>query len=257
MDDDLILLEYHDNFADNISTLAYCDILKKNIKTKCCYENLTYKREHFEHDMSNFSFEYNFTSTARIKKMIDNAYNLNKFYISNKTIANSKKIKKGILNLKHFQIDDSKLLTKNFIEKIKFNNTDFIKNHDVLEEILQNNSIGMYINSKDINKIDYNFIKKAAKRLNKYLKKPILYIFSKNLDETKLDLCINYKIINLSDWREEFYFLKSCKHKIILNLENSYSQNFWASIISEKSYCYCVYDKSLQQKSIKNNWIPI
>lgn len=257
MDNDLILLEYQENFADNISTLAYSDILKKNVETKCCYENLTKKRDVFEKNMSNFSIEYDFTSSARVKKMIDSAYNLNKFYISNKVIAKSKKIKKGILNLKYFQIEDRELLSKDFIDKVKFNNVDFIKNYDILEEILQNNSIGMYINPKDTNKIDYNFIKNATKRLNKYLKKPVLYIFSKNLNADKLDLCIDYKIINLNDWKEEFYFLKSCKHKIIPNLENSYSQNFWATIIAEKSYFYNVYDKSLKQKCTKNNWIQI
>lgn len=257
MEENLILLEYQDNFADNITTLAYCDILKKNSNIKCCYENITKKRDIFEKNMSNFSFDYMFTSSARIKKAINGANSVNKFYLSNKELKKPRKIKKGIINLKHFQIDDYALLNDEFINKINFNNTDFIKNHDILEEINQNSSIGMYINTKDINELDYNFIKKAAKRLNKYVKKPILYIFCKNNNFNDFDICINHKIINLSDWREEFYFLKSCKHKIILNLANSYSQNFWAAKISEKSYYYNIFDKSLSKNNIKNNWIGI
>ena len=39
---------------------------------------------------------------------------------------------------------------KDIKEKLKFEDKDFIQNHDILETILSTQSIGLYINKKDI-----------------------------------------------------------------------------------------------------------
>lgn len=259
MEKELILLKYQDNFADNISLLAYKSILEKECGNKCYFENNTQKRDIFERKMSNFSVDYNFISTAKVQKLIENPHKQNKLYISRKEISKKRKIKQGIVDLKHFQIEDTNLLDDEFLNKIKFNNTDFIKSHDILEDILTSNSIGLYLNKQDIesNKVDYEFIQKATKRLNKYIKKPFLYVFSEIDIKHKINTCVNYKVITLSDWKEEFYFLKSCKHKIVPNLEKSYSHNYWATLLNQKSYHYCVYDKTLKQKTKLKNWIEV
>lgn len=258
MEENLVILNYHDNFADNFSSYAYSKILEENSGISCCYENKTSLRTAFEEKMSYFDMEYKFISSARIEKLTKKADNLNKYYINSKDIA-KKKIKRGIINLKHFNLDDTKYLPKDLISVFNFKNNDFIVNYDILEEINSKNSIGLYISKKDIddNKIDFKFIKKATKRLNKYLKKPKLFIFTNADLDFKIDSYIDYEIVNLRDWKEEFYFLKSCKHKIILNSQNSYSNGFWAALMSELDYHYIVYDKNLNQKTKKLNWIAV
>ena len=259
MEDKIILLKYQSNFADNISLLAYSNIIESKSEIKCCFENKTTDRNNFESKMRHFDLDYNYTSTSKVEKMIENTLNINKLSIDRNKILHSKKIKKGIVNINHFQLDDYNLLDTDFLKHVKFNNLDFIKSYDILEEISQHNSIGLYINEKDIknNEIDIVYIKKACKRLNKYLKKPILYIFSQEKINSLEGLDINFKYINLRDWKEEFYFLKNCKHKIILNAQNSYSSAFWAAKLNEKEYNFNIIPKSLKQKTNNLNWISI
>jgi len=257
MNKNLIILEYQNNFADNISQLAYKNIIENNSHSKCYFENITENRKTFENKMSYFSFDYDFISSAKVQNIVNNAHNLNKLYISRKEIRKNKKIKNGILNLAHFQIEDRNFLSDDFINQIKFNSHDFVKSYDILENITTTSSIGLYINKNDVNSINYTFIKNAVSRINKYVKKPILYIFCENNITKNLNLNIDFKVISTIDWKEEFYLLKSCKHKIIPNLTNSYSQNYWAAILNEKEYLYVVYDKNLKQKVDKLNWIEI
>ena len=216
MEENFVILNYHDNFADNLSSLAYSKILEEKSGINCCYENKTSLRTKFEEKMSFFDIDYKFISSARVETITKRANNLNKLHINSKDIP-KKRFKKGIINLKHFNIDDVKFLPKEILSNFDFKTRDFIVNHDILEEILSQNSIGVFIDETDLKqgKIDFDYLKRATKRLNKYLKKPKLFIFLKNTSSLNLDLYIDYKILNIKDWREEFYFLKSCKHKII------------------------------------------
>jgi hypothetical protein len=66
---------------------------------------------------------------------------------------------------------------------------------------------------------------------------------------------LQQSIVNLYDWREEFYFLTNCKHKIILNSANSYSEGFWASVLNEKSYNLNVIESEIKTRKIRPNWI--
>lgn len=258
MKENFVILNYHENFADNLSAIAYSKILEEKSGTSCCYENKTIPRTKFEEKMAYFDVDYKFISSARVEMLTKKANNINKYHINSKDIS-KKRIKSGIINLKHFNIDDVKFLPNNIVSSFDFKDTDFVVNHDILEEILSQNSIGLYIDEFDANQenIDLNYIKKATKRLNKYIKKPKLFIFSKNSLNFDLDLCVDYKVLNIRDWKEEFYFLKSCKHKIILNTNNSYSNGFWAALINEKEYYYNVYDKKLNQKTQRKNWIAV
>ncbi|MBR3605902.1 MAG: hypothetical protein IKL52_07725 [Candidatus Gastranaerophilales bacterium] len=258
MEENFVILKYHDNFADNLSSYAYSKILEENSEVSCCYENKTNQRAKFEEKMSYFDMEYKFISSARIESLTQKANASNKYFINSKDIS-KKRIKRGIIDIKHFNLDDLKLLPKDIPSIFKFKNTDFIINHDILEKIQTQNSIGLYVDENDVlnNLIDIDYLQRATKRLNKYLKRPKLFIFSKTQLNLTMDLCVDYEILNIRDWREEFYFLKSCKHKIISNTNNSYSNGFWAALINEKEYYYNIYDKNLNQKTKKRNWIPV
>ncbi len=257
--ENIIILEYQENFADNLSSIVYGKILEKNTNLQCFYENDTKKRLGFENFMSNFSMNYNYISTSRVKKLTESAFLKNKLYVNSKKIKkelNNKNLKNKIINLKYFSISDIELIPKEVINMIKFNKYDFLINHDILEDIKNCQSIGLYINENDIDKINSDFIYEATKRLNKYIKQPKLYVFTKKKIQN-INSFINYEIINLLDWREEFYFLTNCKHKIILNTKNSYSEGFWAAIISQKEYSINIYDKKLKSDKKLKNWIGV
>ncbi len=262
-DNNLLILEYRESFADNLSIYAYGKILEKNQKRKCFYENNTQKRVKFENTMSSFNLDCGYISTNRVKSIAKDALNYNKIRIDDKKIIKEIKQAKSknnkILDLKYFKIDDIPYITNDILKSIEFNNYNFIKNYDLLEEISNNNSIGIYIDEKDVigNKINWVFISDAIKRLNKYVKQPIIYIFTNKNIENKISSIIPVKYINLKDWREEFYFLTSCKHKILLNTPSSYSVNFWAIILNNKDYYINIFDKNLKVKSKPQNWIGI
>ena len=253
MNKNVILVKYHEDFADNMSCYALAKIIENQTGEKICYENKPTLRNNFEKYMSSFDMKYNFISSTRIKEIAKKAYEFNSY--NKKNLKNKSKLIKN----KSFKLENIQYLNSEIINNFQFKSSDFIVNHDILEEINTQNSIGLFIDENDIkeNLINYNFILEAAKRLNKYVKRPKLYIFTKkNLNGLK-DILIDYKIITIDDWREEFYFLKSCKHKIILNSKYSYSKNFWASILNQKNYYYTIYDKKLKTKKLPNNWIGI
>ena len=259
----LLILEYQENFADNLSIYVYGKILEKNQKRKCFYENNTQKRVKFENTMSNFNLNCGYISTNRVKSIAKDALNYNRITIDDrkikKEIKSKNKSNNKILNLKHFKIDDIPYISNDILKSIEFSNYNFVKNYDLLEEISNSNSIGLYINENDIigQKIDWDFISNAIKRLNRYVKRPILYIFCSKDITNCFNSIIPAKFINLSDWKEEFYFLTSCKHKILLNSPNSYSVNFWAIILNNKDYYLNIFDKKLKVKNKPSNWIGI
>lgn len=251
MNKNVILVKYQENFADNMSCYALAKIAESQTGEKICYENKPTPRYKFEKHMANFNLNYNFMSSTRVQEIAKKAYELNK--AKNKIKTNKNKLIKNC----NFNLEDIELIDSQIIKDFEFKNTDFIVNHDILEEITHQNSIGLYIDCEDAkeNLVDYDFILKATRRLNKYIKKPKLYVFTKkNLSGLK-DIVIDYKIISLEDWREEFYFLKSCKHKIILNSTKSYSKNLWAAILNKKDYYYTIFDKKTNSKNLPKNWI--
>ena len=259
---ELIILKYQDNFADNFTSIAYGKILEKISNRKCCFENTTSKRATFENKMTNFNAKIDYISSARINKITQESYFLTRLLIDEKNIQKElkkKKAKNNIIDLKYFKIDDIKYLTPEIKKLFEFENLEFIKNYDILENIQNSQSIGLYLNKDDIenNKIDYDFIYNATKRLNKYIKKPKLYVFTNIEIENKFNSFIDYKIINIKDWREEFYFLSNCKHNIIPNTNNSYSTNFWASQINTKSYSIIAYDKKTKATAKNKTFIAI
>ena len=81
-------------------------------------------------------------------------------------------------------------------------------------------------------------------------------INNREIDENVFDNLVN-EIINNLNWMEEFYFHKECRHKIILNSDNSYSQNIWATILNEKEYNLIAYSKKAKVKNLKNNWVKV
>ena len=258
MADNIVILEYQDNFADNFTTYTYGKILQKDSSNKCFWENSTKLRSEFEKNMDYFNLEYSYLSTSRVNNIAKTALRANDKILNKTKINKIKKSKKDkLINLKHFKIDDLSLIDDEIKENIKFKEINFIKNHDILEEIQKTNSIGVYFDKKDINNIDEfkEFLSKTTKRLNKYLKKPKLYIFSK--EKFEIESNIEYKIITLNDWREEFHFLTNCKNKIIPNLKHSYSQNFWATQYNQKEYFYIAYDKKIISKTKPKNWLAI
>ena len=260
--ENIIVLKYQENFADNLSLCAYGKILENETQRKCFFENNSKKRENFENFMANFKMDYNYISTARIENITKKSYLLSRLYINDKQIhkeISKKRNSNSILNLKYFKIDDIKHLSNEITSGFKFNNTSFIQNFDILEEITNTQSIGLFINPKDLqnNEVDYNYITNATKRLNKYIKKPKLYIFSDLKVNNKINSYIDFKIYNLKDWREEFYFLKNCKHKIILNSTNSYSEGLWSAILNQKDYSINIYDKKLKVQNKYDNWIGV
>ena len=262
--ENILILQYADNFADNLSTVAYGKILQDSTKVKCFFENNINKKLLFEEKMSCFNIDYSYISRSRINKITQKHKFFEKVFIKPKDIENciSKSTKldsNKILNLSYFKIDDIVHVGNDIKQMFEFNNLDFVKNHDYLEKILTQQSIGLYINKKDIynNTVNYKFIQNASKRLNKYIKRPVLYIFStaKLKQEPKVD--IEYKILQLSDWREEFYFLTCCNHNIVLSSQDSYSEGLWGAILTKKPYSLTVYDKKIQTSIRIPNWIPV
>ena len=145
------------------------------------------------------------------------------------------------------------------MDSFDFSTSSFLLNFDILEEINQEQSIGLYISDKDFqdNSIDWGFIYSATKRINKYIKKPKLYIFGPKQIKEFIKSEINFKIINNLNWKEEFYLLKECKHKIIISNRNSYSKNLWASILNKKYDGIRTYSKNEYSKNLNRNWLAI
>ena len=248
MDKKLVVLEYQDNFADNLSTYAYGKLAQKKFNAQLYWTNDTASRDAFENKMKDFRLKKSYISNIRANEIAKKSKFMDYKDFNRNNLKGDK-----ILSLKNLKIDDIENITNDITDDFKFNNLNFVKNYDILEEINSENSIGLYINKKD--KADISYIEKALTRLNKYLKHPKLYIFTS--DEIILNSPVQYKTINIGDWREEFYFLQSCKHKIIHCSINSYSEGVWASIISKKPYCYVVYSKSMHSNKIPERWISV
>ncbi len=261
--ENLLILKYQDNFADNLSSIAYGKIFEKQKNIKCCYENITERRMNFEDMASNLFVDYDYVSTNRVQKIAHASLLSNRVYINGFNIEKeirSKTTKRSkILDLNHFRIDDIELISDDIKSMFEFKNHDFIINHDILEQIQNSNSIGIFINRYDFfqNKVDFDFIFNATKRLNKYLKKPKLFVFAPQNVRVALKSYVDFEILTLSDYREEFYLLKNCKHKIIHSAKNSYSQNFWAAILNNKNFQKVIYPDNLKPKNIPNNWISV
>lgn len=247
--DEIVLVKYQDNFADNFTAYAYSKIIEKNLGTKCCWENNSKARNDFENKMSCFSMDCDYISSARVQKIANRANNLNKIYLN--------KRKNKIIDKKLFNLDDCRFLTDEIINDFRFENLDFLQNFDVLEKIKTRNSVGLFVSSFDIDSqmIDIDYISRATKRLNKYLKKPKLFIFCDKNKSFEFDSQIDYEFIFQEDYKEGFYMLKSCRHKIILNCQNSYSQALWAAMLNESPFGYCVFDKKLKTKYKKERWL--
>ena len=248
MDKNIIVLKYHNNFAENLSNYAYGKILEKNSNCCCVYENDPDKRNNFEFLMNDFNLECNYLSKTRTDELARKSG-----YMDYSEI-NSKRIKKSrVADINLIMPSEADKITDDIKCLFNFQNREFIVNHDILEDIFSHNSIGLYISKDDLP--DVKFINAAIKRLNKYIKQPKLYIFSEHIFEIDDSICARF--LNLSDWREEFYFLQNCKHKIIHGINESYSVGFWASILSNKPFYYVVHSKKLRPSKKFINWIAI
>ena len=250
MEEKLLLIKYQDNFADNFTSYAYAKIISKKSNTKYFYENDPKSRKDFEKLMSDFNLKCDYISKNRAKEIYHDALKNDKIHINRRFIR-----KKQFVNKPHFNFRDINLIGADILNDFKFSNSNFLISYDILEEINASNSIGLYINEKD--ELDLEYVNKALKRLNKYVKKPILFIFTQKKLDIHNKLFLNPKIICIDDFREEFYLLKNCKHKIILNERYSYSEGFWAAILSQKDYYYNIYDKNIKTKNFKFNWIGV
>lgn len=254
---EVLVLKYQDEFVDNFSTYAYAKIFEKNANLRIAFENSPKLRENFEKKMANFALEYDYISSSKVQMIAKNSYNFS--YELSKKIENSKKIPKNlnksfVLDYPKFNLKDINLLDESLISSLKFKNLDFILNYDVLEKIEKQNSIGLFISCSDIEDLDNDFILNATKRLNKYLKKPKLYVFCEN-QNLKINSFIDYEILDLKNEFERFYFLQKCKNYIILNSKNSYSFNLWASVLGKKSTSFVIYKKQKKNLLLGRNFL--
>lgn len=259
----IVVLKYQNNFADNLSQIAYAKILESSSGRKFYFENDTKSRLVFDKVMSNFNLDIDYISKSKVDTIAKKSYLFSRNLINNNKIKREltrKRKSDTILNAPIFKIDDIKHLSDDIINQFKFLNEDFIVDYDILEEIKSTNSVGIFISEKDIKNddIDYDYIHKSVFRINKYIKKPKFFIFSSSKQDITLNVDnINYKILSIKDWREEFYFLTECKNKIILNSPNSYSEGFWSAVLNQKDYGIYIYDKKIKAKSAPYNWIGI
>ncbi len=256
----LLILDYQGNFADDFSVIAYAKIMKKQNKNlKYFYENKTLKRSKFEEYMSNFNLDFDsdfdYISSKKVKDVAQKSYFLNNLFLKNEKLFN-KYVKNNVLSKTHFEINDIEFISNEIKSMFSFKTFEFVKNYDILDEIYSHSSIGVFVSKDDeLTNDDLEFISNSLNRLNKFLKQPKLFIFSKNKN-IKIDTYIEYEIVDLLDWREEFYFLSLCRHHIVLDTKNSYSKNLWASIISKRDYCYTLYKKSKNIDTKKmHNWL--
>ena len=246
MDKNIVVLEYQNSFSDNLSNIAYASILEEKFNVKCVYENTTSKRDRLENMMKDLDMTCSYISKARVDEIKSKS-----LYMDYRDINSNKKINKNILNIPYFKIEDIDKINEKIKKQFSFNNTNFIINYDILEDISNNNSIGLYL---DEDEADLNYIHNAIYRLNKYLKHPKLYIFSKK--EFEIEEIVPYTFLNLNDYREEFYFLQKCKNKIIYCSKKSYSTGFWASVLSDFKG-YTIYNKNKFPNTRYNKWIGI
>ncbi len=248
-----VILDYQDNFTDNFSTIAYAKILENNENIECFYKNNDCERNDFEKNIQNLYMDFDFISSKKASDIVSTSYFLNKLFLKNKKLFD-KCVKNNVISRKKFDIEDEQYLNDEILKLFKFKNTEFIKNFDILDNILSENSIGLYISDKDnLSTKDYDFIYSAINRLNKFVKNPRLFIFT-SCESLKLNTFVDYSIINLFNWKEEYYFLSNCKHHIILNKPNSFSLNFWSSLVYSREYSYRVFNKNtkIKNKNIHN-----
>jgi len=264
MDKNMLIFEYNNDFCNNFNSIAYGSILEKKYKTKFYFENDTSKRSRFENEAKNFGIEVSYISKAKVEKIASKVNLLSSLLFNKHNINNKINIKKqikndGIFNIEKFKLCDIPQLDKETLDLFKFKNINFIKNFDILEDIQTSESISLYLGDLTANEINemFDYIQTSLKRLNKYIKKPKLFIFSNSKIDFKKDLILNYQIINISDWREEFYFLTKCKHKIIINNFKTYNKALWSAILGKKDNCYVVLSKQIADKSPYFDWILI
>ena len=65
MQENITLIKYQDNFADNFSSFAYGKMIEEQTGQKCYFENNPKSRDDFEKKMSCFDLKYSYISSAR------------------------------------------------------------------------------------------------------------------------------------------------------------------------------------------------
>ena len=238
----IVLISPNESLIGFLNSYLIKEIIEKNSNSKCFLINDPSFRKNLEDKLKFFDIDFNYIS---IKKFNDfkneNMFKIKKF---KKTLNLGKilRIKNKNLYLEEPYIDfkDRKYLTKELTKKLNFIELSFVKNYDILENINNSTSIGLYINLIDLenNLINKDFILNATKRLNKYLKQPKLYIFSKNINAEEIKSEIDFEILKLDNEYEEFYFYQKCKNKIILNAKNSSNFSIFNSLISSNRNIY-------------------
>jgi len=260
MEENLIVLDYKENFAENFSVYAYGKILSKISSNNCFYENNPKNREVFENKMKNFFLECNYISTSRVQEILRKKKSSNNKFLANihSNIKNKKKYN-GIVDLERFNVEDIQYLDEKILNDFRFRDLSFIQSYDILDDIKTTNSIGLYFSQNDIeqNNVDWDYINKAIARLNKYVKNPVLFIFSKIYVKNKIKFDIQTRLIDNLSKQEEFYFLTQTKHQIILN-NSSYSFAFWSSVLNNKTYSIKVIKKTNKKQNLNlQNWIEV
>jgi len=167
-DENILIVEYKEDFAQNLNSIAYAKILENKFQKRTYFKNITSQRNFFEDYTSNINYKSEYISINRANEIAKKAYYLSN--LPNRFSELFSKNKHNILNSSEFKIDDIRFLNDDIKESLKFNSYDFIRNHDILEKIQNTNSVGIFIDSQE-NKTDeiQKFLFRATKRLNKYI----------------------------------------------------------------------------------------
>ena len=139
------------------------------------------------------------------------------------------------------------VLLKNFSLKTPMDK----KNTDMLDKILNTNSVSMHIRRGDFIKFNYplcsvEYYKLAMNQISKKVKNPHFFIFSDDIQYVRdnFEINDNITIVDINDTEHGYYdfeLMRKCKHNITANSTFS----IWASILNEnKNRCVITpYDK--------------
>jgi len=224
-------------------------------------------------ELENFNINVEIATPEEIKKLKKKKIFNKTYFKEKKAEFNSKinKIKKSAYlegywqNEKYFK-DFEKEIKNDFI----FKKLDFIKNQDILEEILCTNSVSINIRLGDYlseqNREIYHICKNkyyenAMKYISEKIKNPVFYLFSDDHEyvEENYEFCAPVKIIKSGSWQEDFYLMQKCKHNIIPNSSFAWLAA-WLNKNSEKivvapKFWYNPNSKVKNDDIVPKNWI--